>query len=75
LTNKPQTGELTYVVNVGGKDKPQGEEEEFFQGNLRAPLDHFEGGYRFDGIHQFLNTLFKQEHEELYRKKYLPLLE
>jgi hypothetical protein len=75
LTNKPQTGELIFIVNVGGKDKPREEEEEFLQGNLRAPQEHFEGGYRFVGIHQFLSTLFKEEHEEWYRKKYLPRLE
>jgi hypothetical protein len=75
LTNKSQTGELKFVVNVGGKEKHRGEEEEFFQGNLRAPLDHFEGGYRFDSIHEFLSTLFKAEHEEWYHKKYLPRLE
>jgi hypothetical protein len=68
LTNEPQAGELIYVVNYAGLTKPRPANTGFWQGNLRGPLDSYQGGLRFESIGQFLGMLCMDAYE-LERQK------
>lgn len=69
LTTEQQPGELRYVVNSAGSHKLIVENRGFWQGNLRGPLDSYEGGFRFESIGQFLGLLCldagEQQRQEL----------
>jgi hypothetical protein len=57
LTTQHQPGELVYVVNSLQAPMPTPPHEGFWQGNLRGPLNSYEGGLRFESIGQFLGML------------------
>lgn len=64
LTTEHQPGELSYVVNAARTARPGQANSEFWQGNLRGPLDNYDGGYRFESIGQFLGMLCLDAAEE-----------
>ena len=64
LTKEHQKGELVYVVNSAGPIKSPPLQEGFWQGNLRGPLDCYDGGLRFEGIGQFLGMLCIDAYEQ-----------
>ena len=64
LTTEHQRGELRYVVNSAGTIRPRPTYEGFWQGNFRGPLDNYDGGYRFEGMGQFLGMLCFDAYEE-----------
>ncbi len=57
LTKERQKGELVYIVNAASPPKRQFPNKRFWQGNFRGPLDHFDGGLRFESMEQFLGML------------------
>lgn len=64
LTKAGQPGELRYVVMSAGAPRSVPEHEGFWQGNLRGPLDRYEGGFRFETMGQFLGMLCLDAQEE-----------
>jgi hypothetical protein len=64
LTTEYQKGELIYVVNVAGPVQPPSQNERFWQGNFRGPLDNYDGGFRFENIGQFLGMLCMDAYEQ-----------
>ena len=69
LTTEHQPGELIYVVNAAGPAKPEPANEGFWQGNLRGPLDNYDGGYRFESMGQFLGMLCLDAYEQQRRQQ------
>lgn len=64
LTTERQPGELRYVVHAARTTRSGQASSEFWQGNLRGPLDNYDGGYRFESIGQFLGLLCLDAAEE-----------
>lgn len=50
VTTEPQPGELRYVVNAAAPPIPQPPNKGFWQGNLKGPLDAYDGGLRFESV-------------------------
>ena len=57
LTKEFHQGELRYVVNSVCRPRVPLPHEGFWQGNLRGPLDCFDGGVRFEHMAQFLGIM------------------
>jgi len=57
LTKEHQKGELRYIVNSAAPLKPPPPNISFWQGNFRGPLDHYDGGFRFESMGQFWGML------------------
>ena len=57
LTKENQKGELEFIVNAAASPKQPLPNERFWQGNLRGPLDYFDGDLRFESMGQFLSFL------------------
>ncbi|MFC1572439.1 restriction endonuclease [Candidatus Eisenbacteria bacterium] len=68
LTSEFQPGELRYVVNATTTAKPGRDGGQFWQGNLRGPRSNYDGGFRFEGIGQFLGLLCLDAVEEQRQK-------
>lgn len=64
LTADHQPGELVYVVNTAHNTKSSPKNDSFWQGNLRGPLDTYDGGFRFESMGQFLGMIYYDAFEE-----------
>ncbi len=69
LTTEHQPGELRYIVNAAGTVSFKPSNKEFWQGNLRGPLDNYDGGSRFESMSQFLGMLCLDAYEEQRQKQ------
>lgn len=57
LTREHKKGELIYIVNSASFPKHPPQNEAFWQGNFRGLGDHYDGGFRFENMGQFLGIL------------------
>lgn len=68
ITKTRQKGELTYVLNSAGGEKPETDTDEFWQGNLQGPYDTYDCGFRFDSMPEFVGLLYKEQWTEWARR-------
>jgi hypothetical protein len=69
LTTEHQSGELRYIVNSATHPKPRPPSKKFWQGNFMGPLDNYDGGFRIEGIGQFLGMLCMDAMEKERQEK------
>lgn len=64
LTQEPQPGEVSYIVNRAGPkfEIRHSASKEFFQGNIRGLLSETGGGLRFESFSQVVGMLMIEEH-------------